>query len=70
MRIIRQELSCALCRGTAGIYDRSLVCVLQRSGRRETTTCSIIYCNSSLVSVVRGVGRDFMPGLERAVDEA
>ena len=46
VRIVRQELSCALCKGNAQLYDRSLI------------------------SVARGVGRGFSPGLDTAVDEA
>jgi hypothetical protein len=46
VRTVRQELSCALCRGNARMYDRSLI------------------------SVARGVGRGFSPGLDTAVDEA
>ena len=46
MSTVRQELSCALCRGDTRMYDRSLL------------------------ALARGVGRGFMPGLERALDEA
>ena len=43
---LRQELSCALCKGNARMYGRSLL------------------------TLARGVRRGFMPGLERAIDEA
>ena len=46
VRTVRQELSCALCKGNARMYDRSLL------------------------TLARGVGRGFVPGLERAIDEA
>ena len=46
VRIVRQDLSCALRKGNARMYDRSLI------------------------SVARGVGRGFSPGLDTAVDEA
>ena len=46
LELRRQELSCALCRGNACMYDRSLI------------------------SVARGVGRGFLPGFDRAVDDA
>ena len=45
VRTVRQELSSALCRGNARMYDRSLL------------------------TLVQGVGRGFMPGLERAINE-
>ena len=46
VKTVWQELSCALCRDNALVYDRSLL------------------------ALARGVGKDFMPGLERALDEA
>ena len=45
-RTVRQELSCALCKGNARMYDRTLF------------------------TLARGVGRGFMLGLHRAIDEA
>ena len=54
------------------------ICVLWRGGAHELgPVCVVrfrpsIFCtaNETLLTLARGVGRGFTPGLERAIDEA